>query len=255
MEKQKGLDINTIVAELEQEFAVQAEDQPEESVEEPEENFEEEVLDAEEEVLEDEGYEQSHQDSEINNDDVHKRNEAFRKLREERDELATSDKFLAELATQYGLTKEQLMQRFEEDRIKKQAKEQGVPENQIRKLQEMEKRLQEVEETKQREVFNIKAEALATKYNLGENEMLTLFQESAKLGLDIIQNPSLLEFAYKAVNYENAIDKGRQKQLETTKKRSKTSTGQTGTKGREPIVTDDEQWEKEISSIIKDLNL
>jgi hypothetical protein len=142
MEKQKGLDINTIVAELEQEFAVQAEDQPEESVEEPEENFEEEVLDDEEEVLEDEEYEQSHQDSEINNDDVHKRNEAFRKLREERDELATSDKFLAELATQYGLTKEQLMQRFEEDRIKKQAKEQGVPENQIRKLQEMEKRLQ-----------------------------------------------------------------------------------------------------------------
>jgi hypothetical protein len=255
MENQKGFDINTIVKELDEEFATEAEDQLEESVEEPEEELEEEVLDDEEEVLEDEEVDEPEPEPAVNDDDVHKRNEAFKQLRKERDELAQSDKFLAELAKQYGLTKEQLMNRFEEDRIKKQAKEQGIPEDQIRKMQEMEKRLQQVEESKQREVFNIKAEALATKYNLGEKEMVKIFQESAKLGLDIIRNPELLDFAYRAVNYDEAINKGRQKQLETTKKRKSTSAGTTGTQGREPVVTDDEQWEREIDSLLKDLHL
>jgi hypothetical protein len=249
MENQKGFDINAIVEELEQEYLTEAEDQPEESVEEPEEELEEEVLEDEEVD------EEPEKELAVNDDDVHKRNEAFKKLRQERDQLAQSDKFLADLAKQYGMSKEQLIARFQEDQIKRQAKEQGIPEEQVRKMQEMEKRLQQVEESKQREVFNIKAEALATKYNLGEQEMVKIFQESANLGLDIIRNPELLEFAYKAVNYENAIDKGRQKQLETSKKRKATSTGATGTKGREPIVTDDEQWDKEIDSLLKDLNL
>jgi hypothetical protein len=254
MEEQKGFDINTIVEELDKEFATEAEDQLEESVEEPEEELEEEVLDDEEEVLEEEEVDETPEEK-LNDDDVHKRNEAFKQLRKERDQLAQSDKFLADLAQQYGLTKEQLMIRFQEDQIKRQAKEQGVPEEQLRKMQQMEKRLQEVEESKQREVFNIKAESLVAKYSLTEKEMTLIFQEAGRMGLDIIRNPDLLEFAYRAVNYDNAVNQGRQKQLETTKKRSKTSTGKTGTQGREPVVTDDDQWEREIDSLLKDLNL
>jgi hypothetical protein len=268
MEKeQQGFDINAIVKELDEEFANEVEDQPEDSVDEPEEDFntedtdEEEVLDDEEEVFadsDDEVVEDEEDDEELANlksDDVHKRNEAFRKLRQERDELAESEKFIKELAKQYGLTKEQLVERFEKDQIKKEAEEQGLTEAQVRKMREMETKLQAVEEEKNREVFNIKADALSNKYKLSEGQMITLFEEAAKMGLDIIKNPNLLEFAYKAVNYENAIDKGRQKQLETTKKRSKTSTGQTGTKGREPVVTDDEQWDQEIDSLLKELHI
>lgn len=273
MEQQKGFDINSIIAEVEEEMAAEAEDQPEESVEEPE-QVEEEVLDEEEEVLDDEEeiadeeFEEDEDDDVVvdeeeddeelqalQSDDIHKRNEAFRKLREERDKLAESEAFLQDLATQYGLTKEQLIKRFEQDQIKKEAEEQGLTEDQVRKMRDMERKLQEVEETKNRELFNIKADALASKYKLNEGQMITLFEESAKMGLDIIKNPDLLEFAYRAVNYEKAIDEGRQKQLETTKKRSKTSTGSTGTKGREPIVTDDEQWDKEIDQLLKDLNI
>lgn len=269
MEKeQKGFDINAIMEELDQEFANEAEDQPEDSVDEPEEDFdtedtdEEEVLYDEEEVFEDSDDEVLEDDDEddeelanLQSDDVHKRNEAFRKLRQERDDLAESEKFIKELAKQYGLTKEQLVERFEKDQIKKEAEEQGLTEAQVRKMREMEAKLQQVEETKDREVFNIKADALSTKYKLSEGQMITLFEEAAKMGLDIIKNPNLLEFAYRAVNYDEAINKGRQKQLETTKKRSKTSTGATGTKGREPVITDDEQWDQEIDSLLKDLNL
>jgi len=270
MENQKGFDIDSIIAEVEEEFNAEAEDQPEDSVEEPEEEVvDEEVLEedeveeepvdeVEEETAEEDEEDEEDEDEELQalqSDDIHKRNEAFRKLREERDQLAESEAFLQDLATQYGLTKEQLIKRFEQDQIKKEAEEQGLTEDQVRKMRDMERKLQEVEEIKNREVFNIKADALASKYKLNEGQMITLFEESAKMGLDIIKNPDLLDFAYRAVNYEKAIDEGRQKQLETTKKRSKTSTGSTGTKGREPVVTDDEQWDKEIDQLLKDLNL
>lgn len=252
MQETKDLDIQAIIDELDQEFT-EAEDQPEESVEEPEVEVEEEVAqDQGEAILEDE---ETVEEPAINADDVHKRNEAFRKLREERDQLASSDAFLNEMAKQYGLTKDQLMDRFREDQIKKQAKEQGIPEEQLRKIQDMEKRLQEIEEQKNREIFNIKAEALASKYKLNETQMSKLFQESANLGIDILRNPNLLEFAYRAVNYDNAVNEGRQKQLETSKKRSQTSTGKTGTRGSEVAISDEEAWDKEIDSLLKDLNL
>jgi hypothetical protein len=253
MEKeQQGFNIEALVEELDNEFDAEAEDQLEESDEDLEE-LEEEVLDDEEEVLEEEPAKK--EPTPEFHEDIHKRNEAFRRLREERDALAQSDKFLTDMAQQYGLTKDQLIEKFQEDQLKKQAKEQGIPEDQLRKMQEMERRLAEVEESKNREVFNIKAGSLATRYGLNDDQMTVLFKEAARMGLDIIHNPDLLEFAYKAVNYENAVDEGRQKQLETTKKRRATSTGSTGTKGREPVSTEDDNWEKEIDSLLKDLQL
>lgn len=254
MEKeQQGLNIEALVEELDNEFTAEAEDQLEDSDEDLEEEDEEEVLYDEEEVFDEE---QADEDPAPEfHEDIHKRNEAFRRLREERDALAQSDKFLTDMAQQYGLTKDQLIEKFQEDQLKKQAKEQGIPEDQLRKMQEMERRLAEVEESKNREVFNIKAGSLATRYELNDDQMTVLFKEAARMGLDVIHNPDLLEFAYKAVNYENAIDKGRQKHLETTKKRRATSTGTTGTKGREPVSTDEEKWDKEIDSLLKDLNL
>jgi hypothetical protein len=272
MEKeQQGFNIEALVEELDKEFETEAENQLEDPVEELEEDVDFELEDEEEEVLydeeevfldddedEEEIWIEVEEDSQPNisdDEDMHRRNEAFRRLREERDALAQSDKFLTDMAKQYGLTKGQLMERFQEDQLKKQAKEQGIPEDQLRKMQEMERRIAEVEEAKNREVFNIKAGTMATRYGLDDFQMTALFKEAARMGLDIINNPDLLEFAYKAVNYENAIDQGRQQYLETTKKRRATSTGSTGTKGREPVSTDDEKWDKEIDSLLKDLNL
>jgi len=255
-EKQNFMDLESIMKELDEEFAVEAGDQPKESVDEPEIVEEEEVLYDEEEVLDTE--EETTEDiiePTPNADDIHKRNEAFRKLREERDQLASSDSFLNELAKQYNLTKEQLMERFREDQLKKQAKEQGIPESQLRKIQEMERRLEEVESSKNREVFNIKAETLAAKYKLNETDMTNLFREASNLGIDILRNPNLLEFAYRAINYDNAINEGRQRQLETSKKRSQTSTGKTGTQGSEVSVSQEEGWDKEIDALLKDLKI
>jgi len=263
MQENKELDIQAIIDELDKEFD-EAEDQLDEPVEDGEELIEdgevveEEVSDDGEEILEDDEVESEDDEefeADIESDDIHRRNEAFRRLREERDQLAASDQFIIDLAKQYGMSKEQLIERFQEDQLKKEAEEQGIPESQLRKLKEMEQKLAAVEEEKNKEVFNIKAESLASKYKLNENQMMKLFDEAAKLGLDILKNPELLEFAYRAVNYDNAINEGRQKQLETTRKRSSTSTGKTGTSGAEVKISDEEAWDKEIEAYLKDLKL
>jgi hypothetical protein len=262
MQEKQDFDIQAIIDELDKEFEA-VENQPDEPVEDGEELIEDEVLedalsDDGEEILEDEEVldeENKEFEDGINSDDIHRRNEAFRRLRKERDELAASEQFLKDLAKQYGLTKEQLIERFEEDQLKKEAEQQGIPESQLRKIKDMEQKLAAVEEEKNKEVFNIKAESLANKYRLNDNQMMTLFEEAAKLGLDIIKNPGLLEFAYRAVNYDNAVNEGRQKQLETTKQRASTSTGKTGTRGLEVKISDEEAWDKEIEAYLKDNNI
>lgn len=260
-EEKKGMakefDLDAITAELDAEFAqdevTETEDFEEEEVQEevaePEDQVQEETFEeseeGEEEDLEDEVAEP------VEDPDVHKRNEAFKKLREERDQMAKSDKFLENLASQYGMTKEKLIEQYTEELNKKQAKEQGIDPEQFKKMQEMERKIQEIEESKAREVFNIRAGQLAQKYNLNDNQMIQLFQYAKSYNIDITGNPDLLDFVYRAVNYDNAIEVGRQNQLQTSKKRKSTSTGRTGTSGKQ-IDTSAEDMQKEIDAFLKE---
>lgn len=255
-------DVNALVEELDKEF--ENPEQPQEEVdpdvveylEEEETEGEAEELPEEEpeetEVEEDEEAPEPEAPSHLD-EDVHKRNEAFRKLREERDQLATSDKFLSDLASQYGLTKEQLIKKYSEELTEKQAKEAGIDPKQFKKMQELEQKVAEIEAEKNREVFNLKASQIASKYDLKEKDMMNLFSEANRMGIDILSNPDLLEFAYKAVNYERAQEMGKQKQLEISKKRRATSVG-TPTKGTNVDVSDIDE-DKEIEAYLREQNI
>lgn len=263
---QKEFDVNQLVAELDEEFAEptpEAETEVEEvedtsdpawdDTEEPEGDAEEPLEEeAEEPEVEQEDEETPEPEPHLD-DDLHRRNEAFKQLREERDKLAASDKFLSDLASQYGMTKEQLIQKYSEELTQKQAKDAGVDPKQFKKMQELEKKVAEIEAEKNREVFNLKAGQLADKYKLSDKEMMNLFSEAQKLRIDVLANPDLLEFAYKAVNYEKALEMGRQKQLEISKKRRSTSVGKpaSGTN----VDTSDIDEEKEIENYLKELNI
>jgi hypothetical protein len=158
-----------------------------------------------------------------NDPDLHKRNEAFKKLREEKEKLEQSDKFLADLANQYGLTKDELMKKFKEEQTVKQAKEQGMSVEQFKRLQQLEQQVQTISQKSQQETFNFEAERLVQKYNIPANQINEVFGKIGALGIDVLANPKLLEVAYKALNYEVAMQKGRQSQLEETKKRRETT--------------------------------
>lgn len=188
----------------------------------------------------------------INDPDVHKRNEAFKKLREEKEKLEQSDKFLTELASQYGLTKDELVEKFNNDRVKKEAEQKGIPLEQYKKMQQLEQEVQTIKQRYAQETFNYEAERLVQKYNIPANQIDGLFQQIGALGLDVINNPKLLEVAYKALNYDVALQKGRQAQLEETKKRRETTASPSlGTKGTN-VDTSDSDMDAEIDAFLKE---
>lgn len=188
----------------------------------------------------------------INDPDVHKRNEAFKKLREEKEKLEQSDKFLTELASQYGLTKDELVEKFNNDRVKKEAEQKGIPLEQYKKMQQLEQEVQTIKQRYAQETFNYEAERLVQKYNIPANQIDGLFQQIGALGLDVINNPKLLEVAYKALNYDVALQKGRQAQLEETKKRRETTASPSlGTKGTN-VDSSDSDMDAEIDAFLKE---
>ena len=259
---QEKFNIDSIVAELDKEFAVE-EESPQASLEEqdkeeineapveeaPEETVEEEESEEQEEVEEEEVADEENVEAVVS-EDLHKRNEAFKSLREERDRLAASDKFLSELASQYGLTKEQLMERFTAQQQEQAAKEQGIKPEQYRKMVALEQKVQQIEEDKRREVFNIRAEAFANYYELDDNDLGLVFEEAGRLGLDVTKDPKLLEVVYRNLAYDDALEQGRQQQLKISKKRAKTSTGKIGTQGAQ-VQTTEQDWDAEIDKVLK----
>jgi hypothetical protein len=244
---QKEFDLEAVTQELDKEFSQGevTEDEVTESEAQAQEDTPDEVQEGENESSEGEVEEV------LIDPELHKRNEAFKKLRVERDEMAKSDKFLSDLAAQYNMTKQELIQKYTDELHKKQAEEQGIDPKQYKKMQEMEQKIQQIEEEKQKEVFNLRANQLAERYRLSDKEMMSLFQYAGQFNIDVIQNPDLLDFVYRAVYYENAIEQGRQAQLETTKKRKATSTGKTGTTGRQ-FETTEEDMQSEIDAFLKE---
>jgi hypothetical protein len=188
----------------------------------------------------------------VNDPDVHKRNEAFKKLREEKEKLEQSDRFLGELATQYGISKDELINKFKEDRLKKEAEKQGVPLDQFKRMQSLEQEVQTIKQRYQQETFNYEAEKLVQKYSIPANQIETVFAQIGQLGMDVVANPKLLEVAYKALNYDVALQKGRQAQLEETKKRRETTASPSlGNKGG-TVDTSGSDMDAEIDSFLKE---
>ena len=257
MNKQE-VNIEAIEKELDAQFAAEPEAEPVESTEEVSETQEQEpeVQSDPEENIEtvDEDYADYEEEEEdaVNDPDEHKRNEAFKNLREERDKLAESDKFLTELATQYGLTKEELIKRYKDEANKKQAEKEGMTPEQYHKMQELQKEVEEIKLNRRKEVFNYEAQKVSDKFNLSEKQMVELFDYAQSNNINILDNPALLEFAYRAKNYDNALEQGRQQQLETSKKRRAKSVGQTGTQKSAPPVDEMASMEAEIDAYLKE---
>lgn len=228
-------------------------EEAEEVVEETSETPEEEPEQLEETPVEKPEVEaQTPQDVNVNDPDVHKRNEAFKKLREEKQKLEESDRLLGELAEQYGITKEELITKFKEDKIKKQAESQGMSVEQYKRLQALETEVSTIREQYQREAFNFEAERLVKKYNLSEKEFEGVVLQISTMGIDLLSNPKLLESMYKALNYDNAVEKGRQAQLQETKKRRESTASPTlGTRGTN-VDTSDSDMDSEIDAFLKE---
>jgi hypothetical protein len=123
---------------------------------------------------------------------------------------------------------------------------------QYKKMNDLQKEVEEIKLNRRKEVFNYEAQKVSDKYNLSEKEMVEIFDYAQSSGIAILDNPALIEFAYRAKNYDNALEQGRQQQLQTSKKRRAKSVGQTGTQKSTPTVNPMEAYEKEIDAYLKE---
>jgi hypothetical protein len=123
---------------------------------------------------------------------------------------------------------------------------------QYKKMNDLQKEVEEIKLNRRKEIFNYEAQKVSDKFNLSEKEMVELFDYASESKIDILNNPALLEFAYRAKNYDNAVEQGRQQQLETSKKRRAKSVGQTGTQKSAPPVDENKAMEDEIEAFLKE---
>jgi myosin heavy subunit len=262
MGDKESFDVGALISDLDKEFEevavpeTQGDEEQTEVVEKQEPQVEEVEETPQEEPQEDEELEELEekptQDVDVNDPDIHKRNEAFKKLREEKQKLEESDKLLAELAEQYGISKEELITKFKEDKIKKQAEQQGMSVEQYKRLQTLESEVSTIREQYQREAFNFEAERLVRKFNLTEKEVEGVILQISAMGIDLLSNPKLIEPMYKALNYETAVEKGRQAQLAETKKRRESAASPTlGTKGTN-VDTSETDMDGEIDAFLQE---
>jgi len=258
MQEKQGFNIDSLVEELDAEFASEAESEDSPVAQVEEEPAETEEAEQVEEELEDEEAEEDEEveeeaEEEEEDEELHRRNEAFKRLREERDQYAETDKFLEEIAAEYGLSKQQLIQNWRDETARRRAKNQGITPAQFARQQELEQKVAELELQNRKEIFNIRTQALVDRYNLSESDVDDMFAQANTMGIDITTNPDLLEFVYKATNYDSALEQGRQQQLANSKKRSKTAAGRTGTRGTPTEESDN--WDNEIESILREQRL
>ena len=72
------------------------------------------------------------------------------------------------------------------------------------------------------------------------------------MGVDLLANPKMLEPLYKSINYDTALQKGRQAQLEETKKRRESAASPTlGTRGTN-VDTSETDMDGEIDAFLKE---
>lgn len=186
--------------------------------------------------------------------DEHKRNEAFKQMRLDRDKNSASDKFLEELAVSYGVTKEALMEEFKTKKDEEQAKESGMTTAQYQEMSALKREVEELKFSRIEEVFNDKSEALKTKYNLDNEGLKDFVLSGVERGFDLLHKPELLDDVYKIMNYDKAIAKDRQDQLAEQKRRRETSpSAHLGVAGGAPEVDMNKQMNEEIDAYLKDI--
>lgn len=164
------------------------------------------------------------EDGQVNDPDVHKRNEAFKKMREENKELSRYREFVAKMAADNGFENpEQIFEAYEAQNLVREAEERGVD---LETMQEIDA-LRRQEESRLIEAraqeFQQEQAAAIEKYGLSDEDVQAVYDFVNENGYQELG----FEQAYKLANYDNIVEKarneGRQNYLTDKKQRQQTA--------------------------------
>lgn len=192
----------------EQEHDIQEQDIQEEQQEEVEEEEEEQQ---QQEEQQEEIEEQEQEQPRKNSADA-----AFAQLRRERDEFARVAKWVSDLAAQSGMTVEQLMERYEQQRLQKEAEAKGVPVEVLQKLQTLENENKTIRDQMNAERFNQQVNETLKKYNGNAENFEKTLQYAMENGLvEALKTGAItFEAAYKLAHMDTLIEEAKQQAVQ-----------------------------------------
>lgn len=144
-------------------------------------------------------------DPAIHDDDVHKRNEAFRQLREQAQEGEKFKAFVQKVADLNGMTPEQVIQKFEEQQIQQEAQAKGVDPEVYKRIRTLEEENKQTKQEALKERFNAQANQVMTKYDVSFDEMKEFIREASEKGIDLYNTD--MEVVFKGLRHEHIVAK------------------------------------------------
>lgn len=207
-----NFDLDTFKEEFEKEYQEeQTEETTEEETTEPEEEEQ-----TEEETTEEQPPEGQDKDA-----------KAFANMRNQLKDKEQYEGFVKKIADQYGVKPEELMQRFEEQQLQQQAKEQNTNPEVLKRVRDLEQQNENLSRQQMNERLNTQIQNVMRDYGIKDNNDPTMqktFEHIANNHLDSNNMPTIgFDEAYKIANYDTIIEQkveaARQKDLEDKKQR------------------------------------
>ncbi|MGM9949772.1 MAG: hypothetical protein ACI33P_06580 [Lysinibacillus sp.] len=174
-------------------------------------------------------------------------NAAFAELRRQKEALEQQNKTLEKVAAQYGMTVEQFQEAYQQQQEEARAQEKGIPVDVLRRMEHLERQVSEQQHSATREKFWSEVDTVKAKYDLTNQDIDKIFSYIGEQGLVDLETklPSVgFEFAYKAANFDNVLERkakeAKQEALAAKKARqAKSAKGHTGsTAGKQPPKED-----------------
>ena len=137
-------------------------------------------------------------------------NAAFAEMRRQKEALEQQNKVLEEVAAQYGMTVDQFQAAYKQKQEEARAEQQGIPVDVSRRMESMERQLTEQKSTSAREKFWSEVDTVKAKYDLSNQDIDKIFNYIGEQGLVNLETklPSVgFEFAYKAANFDNVLER------------------------------------------------
>lgn len=147
-------------------------------------------------------------------------------LQKELEESKKVASIFDEIAKEAGVSKEELLARYERQKIEADAERQNVPVEFLEKQRAMEKEIEQLRSFQEQEKFNLNVGSVINKLNLSEEDVKATLDYAVENGLDPVSVN--FEAIYKAANFDKLVEKqvkeARQKELTDKQKRMSQAT-------------------------------
>ena len=189
-----------------------------------------EVADEQADVSDESTDEENPEQDPQNDPDLHKRNEAFKNMREEIKELNRYKALIERMAQDNGLQDpNEVFSMYENQALQREAEERGIDLESMQEIHNLRMQNEQKAIEEQRELFMQERTQVIEKYNLSDDDVQSIHDYVIDNNL---QNLGF-EQAYKLANFDNILDsartEGRQQYLTDKKKRQQSAAVNAGT--------------------------